>query len=201
MLSANGVHVLPCSPGNDSPAFHILCGAPISAHSIAGLKRQGFHQDPDAQIKVVIDAPQGFALSALKALEGLSLRVVVATRNPCAEYWEDLWDLHPHVLLASVRYDGKLPDVIVRAANDERYRSTPRRATPLTCAERKILHYLARGFSNKEVASHLSICSKTVMNTLTTIYQKLNLKSREEAILYYWGIKQVLDGTIQPVEF
>lgn len=179
----------------------MLCGAPISAHSIASdLQRQGFCQDLHSPIKIIVDVPQGFALPSLETLDRTSLRTIVATRNPCPEYWEDLWDLHPHVLLVGAKYDQRLAKAIVRAANGERYRITPKRAPLVSHAERKILHCIARGLGNEEIAEQLCVQEKTVRNTLTAIYQKLDMKNRTEAALYYWGIKQVLSGEIPPIK-
>ena len=43
------------------------------------------------------------------------------------------------------------------------------------------------GQLNKEIASELGISEKTVRNQLTTIYEKLGVKTRAEAaILYEW---------------
>jgi len=53
---------------------------------------------------------------------------------------------------------------------------------------------LAHGCSNQEIARQLVMQCQTVRNTLTAIYQKLNVRHRGEAILCYYGIQQALIG-------
>lgn len=47
-----------------------------------------------------------------------------------------------------------------------------------------ILMLLIKGLSNKAIAARLEICEKTVEFHLHNIYQKLNVKSRAEAIVW-----------------
>jgi len=54
----------------------------------------------------------------------------------------------------------------------------------LTEREKEVLRYLCKGFSNKEIASSLFISDKTVKCHLNSIFKKLNISSRIEAILY-----------------
>jgi DNA-binding CsgD family transcriptional regulator len=53
----------------------------------------------------------------------------------------------------------------------------------LTAREREILDRVARGLSNGEIAKLLRISEKTVRNHLTTIFAKLGLASRAQAIV------------------
>lgn len=50
--------------------------------------------------------------------------------------------------------------------------------------EQDIFDLLMQGFSNKQIASHLNICEKTVEKYLTSIYAQIGVKSRGEAILW-----------------
>ncbi len=52
----------------------------------------------------------------------------------------------------------------------------------LTKTEQRIIVLLYSHLSNKLIADQLSLSVKTVKNNLTTIYQKLNVQSRAEAI-------------------
>ncbi len=54
----------------------------------------------------------------------------------------------------------------------------------LTAREREVLHMLAEGRSNKEVASILNLSLYTVETHRSNILQKLNLKGTPELILY-----------------
>ncbi len=60
----------------------------------------------------------------------------------------------------------------------------PREAFPmLTEREREILHALARGCSNGEIAAQLALTPKTVRNYISAVLSKLQVVDRTEAIL------------------
>ena len=50
--------------------------------------------------------------------------------------------------------------------------------------EQEVLSHLTRGCTNKEIAQNLSISEKTVNSHLTSIFRKLKVARRLEAILY-----------------
>lgn len=52
----------------------------------------------------------------------------------------------------------------------------------LTSREREVLYLIADGATNREISEHLQISSKTVSNYVTTILNKLQVSSREEAV-------------------
>jgi DNA-binding CsgD family transcriptional regulator len=54
---------------------------------------------------------------------------------------------------------------------------------PLTARERQVLHLLADGRSNDELATVLNVSKHTVKNHLFSIYDKLGVSNRMEAIL------------------
>ena len=53
----------------------------------------------------------------------------------------------------------------------------------LSQGEERILQQLSKGYSNKEIAGHLSISVNTVRAHLRNIYEKLHVRSRTEALL------------------
>ncbi len=57
-------------------------------------------------------------------------------------------------------------------------------ALKLTERELEVLRYVARGLSNRDVASHLAISENTVKNHGRNILEKLQLHSRMEAVMY-----------------
>jgi DNA-binding NarL/FixJ family response regulator len=52
----------------------------------------------------------------------------------------------------------------------------------LTAREREILEVLAEGLDNHEIAARLNISEKTVRNHVSTIFSKLQLRSRAQAV-------------------
>lgn len=66
---------------------------------------------------------------------------------------------------------------------------TPRSSevNSLTERETEVLAALAKGYAYKEIADHLNISFETVRTHLRTIYEKLHVHSRTEAVLKYLG--------------
>lgn len=163
--------------------------------------------------QLIVDNPPGFALARLEALaaQRLLLRrghlaqeelrphaTVVVTYNLCVEHWEDLWELGPDVLLVGPADGAEIAVALEHAAQGKIYRVTPRRESVLSRTERLVLHWVARGLCDKQIATLISLHDKTVANRLCEIYSKLNLENRTQAALYYWGLWDVLQ-TIQPL--
>jgi two-component system, NarL family, nitrate/nitrite response regulator NarL len=61
----------------------------------------------------------------------------------------------------------------------------------LTDREREIVRGIARGRTNREVATDLGISEQTVKNQLTIVYQKVHCKNRLE--LAVWAMKHGLN--------
>jgi DNA-binding NarL/FixJ family response regulator len=57
----------------------------------------------------------------------------------------------------------------------------------LTDREKDVLAALAKGYAYKEIADQLNISFETVRTHLRTIYEKLHVHSRTEAVLKYLG--------------
>lgn len=53
----------------------------------------------------------------------------------------------------------------------------------LTAREHEVLELVAQGLSNSEIAENLSISSKTVRNHITSIFKKLQVNHRAQAIV------------------
>jgi DNA-binding NarL/FixJ family response regulator len=141
---------------------------------------------------VIYDEPWGYALEALKA-QSDELHVVL-TGNPCPEYLEDLWGLHPALLIATHDTLKTFLEAIPLIQNGQRLKLIPNPTyqSPLTQAERLTLRYCALGLSDKEIAQRRGVTAHAVSNSLNLIYQKLGLKGRTQAALYYWGMRDVL---------
>jgi len=53
----------------------------------------------------------------------------------------------------------------------------------LTNRERDVLRYIAAGLSNNQIADRLSLAPKTVRNNVSTIFAKLQVTDRAQAIV------------------
>lgn len=58
------------------------------------------------------------------------------------------------------------------------------RAERLTSREMDVLECIAKGFSNNDIAKTLGLSEKTVKNHLTSIFHKLNVTDRTQALVY-----------------
>ncbi|MCT7373559.1 LuxR C-terminal-related transcriptional regulator [Chelativorans sp. EGI FJ00035] len=52
----------------------------------------------------------------------------------------------------------------------------------LTAREEEVLHYLARGLDNHQIAAQLDISEKTVRNHVSGIFAKLGVETRARAV-------------------
>jgi len=59
-------------------------------------------------------------------------------------------------------------------------------ATGLTGRELEVLRLLAKGWDNLRIAEELHLSEGTVKNHVTSIYDKLNVHSRAEAVAWAW---------------
>src|SRR5690348_376865 len=57
-------------------------------------------------------------------------------------------------------------------------------ASPLTARELDVLRTAARGLGNKQIGVELGMSARTVQTHLTSIFSKLGVSSRTEAVLF-----------------
>ena len=66
---------------------------------------------------------------------------------------------------------------------------SPKPTVNLSAREEEVLILLSKGYSNKEIASQLSIGNETVGSHLKHIYEKMHVRSRAEAVARYMTSK------------
>jgi DNA-binding NarL/FixJ family response regulator len=90
-------------------------------------------------------------------------------------------------IMAVARGESLLdPQVTARVLEQMRGMSNPApdKAAQLTENEMKILHLIAEGKTNREIAADVYLSDKTVKNYVSSILSKLNLKRRSEAAAF-----------------
>ena len=94
------------------------------------------------------------------------------------------------------RLDGDAVNAVLTAAG---HRAPARREWPagLTAREVEVLHLLARGHANKQIAQRLDLSAKTVSNHVEHIYAKIGVSSRAAATLF--ATRAGLMGDYQPM--
>jgi DNA-binding CsgD family transcriptional regulator len=156
-------------------AFSVFCGSSsLEGTTIAKLTEYGIAFDPDAVIALVLDAPRGFAVAEIERLLSIGRRVIAMTWSPCPEYWADLGDLGAQIVVVGQQPDAVLGTAVTYAAYGARYQIAPEIPTPLTSTERQVLHLLARGYSNKQIAERTCMGYQRIRNIITDIYKSLS---------------------------
>lgn len=84
------------------------------------------------------------------------------------------------------------PKVFAQINPPTKKNSQPGNLTELSQRERGILLLIGRGFSNREIASHLHLSEGTVKNHVTQVLSKLQLRDRTQAAL--WTIQHLMDA-------
>ena len=99
-------------------------------------------------------------------------------------------------IIAAGRGEIVLPqNIAVRALTDLATGEAPGEGTPETLSEREaeVLRLLAQGFTNKDIAQTLILSVRTVETHLRSIYGKLGVRSRTEAVL--WAVRHSYEPT------
>jgi DNA-binding NarL/FixJ family response regulator len=99
---------------------------------------------------------------------------------------------HPNEILRAIRevHEGGPPmsmNIACRVMESLSVSPRPGAVDTLTLREREILSLLAQGVTDKQIAHNLGISSSTVRGHLHTIYGKLYVDSRTQAVLKYLG--------------
>lgn len=79
------------------------------------------------------------------------------------------------------------PSLVAKLLNEFRRMSDvrdPSNVSGLTDRELELLRLVARGLSNKEIASTLELAESTVKNRLSILFEKLDVKDRTQAAIY-----------------
>lgn len=76
------------------------------------------------------------------------------------------------------------PRVANRLIRELSKADTKNNAVKLTRREKDVLDFLVKGNSNKEIADNMFISEKTVKNHLTSIFRKLGVKDRTQAVVF-----------------
>ena len=102
-------------------------------------------------------------------------------RSPSAEIVLAIEEVH--------RGGAPMSSYIARKVVQSFQRQSPsdKPAENLTRRETDVLGYVARGYTNKEIAEALGLSTETVHGYLKTIYTKLHVRSRTEAAMKYRG--------------
>jgi ATP/maltotriose-dependent transcriptional regulator MalT len=89
-----------------------------------------------------------------------------------------------HAIAYALETPGEAPSSVVASdsGGQERARSNTRRATRLSAREVDVLGLVAEGYTDQEVAARLGLRPRTVTSYLSSIYDKLEVRTRMAAV-------------------
>ena len=105
----------------------------------------------------------------------------LASGIPGAEFVE--LDSRNHVLLAHEPAWQDFQRAVREFTGVGREESRPAGEAPLTSRERRVLALLCEGKTNAQIAANAFISEKTVRNHLSSVYRKLGVSNRAQAIV------------------
>jgi DNA-binding NarL/FixJ family response regulator len=114
-----------------------------------------------------------------------------------------LKDVMPEQLVAAVRIvaagDALIAPAITKRLIRQFVRSAPAQGptgvmSDLTPREREVLHLVARGLSNAEIAAELVVSEATVKTHVTRVLSKLNLRDRVQAVVFAYESGLIAPG-------
>ena len=154
---------------------------------------------------LIVDVCEPSGVEGLAELSklGLDLRVVVLVDDLDSESCARARRLGAWGCLSTRQSPSVFQEVLSAVARGERW--MPQQAAPktieyflekedpiqkaseeLTPREWEVLGLLANGFRNKEISARLSIAEETAKSHIKSIYRKLKIKGRREAIFRYF---------------
>lgn len=145
--------------------------------------------DPVARVRQVRETPGAPRVLILTASESDEL-VQPLLAAGVAGYM--LKDEAPDAILQAIRavaagqtwFSQKIAGLIVRAHTAAGEAEQAVGEAPLTPREWEILQHIGQGKSNSEIADQLVLSKTTVQNYVSSIYAKLGIESRAQALLY-----------------
>lgn len=131
----------------------------------------------------------------LPNVEPLILRYLEAGAAGCIREQDSSEELVQAIHLAAARQVALKADLfplilkrVSTLANKQREANsvfTPAQDKNLTLREREILQLIVQGYGNREIAQHLTIELGTAKNHVHNILDKLNVKTRRDAAVYF----------------
>jgi DNA-binding NarL/FixJ family response regulator len=148
----------------------------INMPVLNGLQTTGIIKERFPYVKIVIITVSDDASDLFEALKKGAQGYLLKNLNP------DVWLEYLHALVTD---EAPMPrEVAYRILNEFHQIPGSMQSHSLTKREQEILTLVAKGWSNKEIASQLTISEYTVKNHLKNIMQKLHLSNRVQLARY-----------------
>ena len=184
-----------------SPEFEVIGEAEDGLSAI----RQVEEKKPDILI-LDLSMPNMSGIDCIKEIRsrGLICNILVLTMYDDEEYINEVMRAGADGYLLKKSADSELIEAIHKIYEGKKYlnetisqtlidsllRAAPMQSDMtdpyvlLSIREREVLRYLAKGFTNSEIASILSLSPKTIDTYRSRIMNKLNIKKKSELVNY-----------------
>ncbi|PTM54639.1 response regulator [Desmospora activa] len=147
----------------------------INMPVLNGLQTTGIIKERFPAVKIAIVTVSDDASDLFEALKRGAQGYLLKNLNP------EVWIEYLHTL---VNNEALISREIAQRMMKEFNRSSIAQPNDLTQREQEILTFVAKGWSNKEIANHLTLSEHTVKNHLKNIMHKLHLKNRVQLTRY-----------------
>lgn len=134
--------------------------------------------DEEYIVKALIAGASGYLLKDIPAAD-LARAIQLAHRG--------IYQLEPSIagkLVGALRGSGRSPSTPAASSNRAGAAPLPEELANLTEREREVLHLIATGATNREIAEQLVISEGTVKNHVSHILNCLGLRDRTQAAIY-----------------
>ena len=189
-----------CTILNAEPGW-VVCGEATNGREALAMAME---LRPDIMI-LDLGLPEMNGLEVTRRVRGLSIAVLIVTVQSAETTIQDAIDAGAsgyvlkadagRTLVEAIRailrgeffYDHgrSAPDIkSLGGSSGGQERTPPLKLAGVTSREREVLHLLAEGWANKEIASALGITTKTVETHRARIMAKLELHSMSELVRY-----------------
>lgn len=135
-----------------------------------------------SEVRVIILGMPDLTIEIMAGIEAGAPGYVLKEAS-CDHLVNTIRAVHSGESFCSPRLTASLLSRIAELASD-RLRSTQPSSLKLTARELEIIHEIAAGLSNKQIAARLFIAPQTVKNHIHNILDKLHLNTRREAVDY-----------------
>jgi DNA-binding NarL/FixJ family response regulator len=124
------------------------------------------------------------------------IQIIVLTAYNEPIYQQALNEIGVRDFVLKTAEMSELIEIIQRAVAEKSLRAPPQNKPPqeqthLTVREIEVLMGAAQGWTNKQIGLRLGISARTVQVHLHTIYQKLHVSNRTEAVLSALALKLI----------
>lgn len=151
-----------------------------------------------------IHLPQISGIEATRRIrqDNPNIHIIALTAYNEKAYQRALLDIGVKSFVLKTAELSELLTQIQRITGSSKAKTSPQSTNPLHTAKHEltereldVLVCVARGWTNKQVGSHLNISDRTVQVHLQAIYHKLEVGNRTEAVL-----KAIVLGLITPID-